>query len=433
MSDFEYTSPRSADTGIIPAGTRIKTSIDSGAFVQHVNVDTIVPITRADDFYNDAFQRLRVSNTDQRFDVEFIYDKQPILFDEIVGGAGTVTHNSASRDLTLATDGTALADAAGMYQHWYNPYTPGNSQFIAITGTLNEAALSGGTVEAFLRSNVTGSVAVETVDITSAADWRYSQIFLLDFQSLKVGRIRFAIDSNGLAVHLADIFNDNEKIGGYWQIAAAPVYWRVYNTATESVTEIGYGDTLNGIGFRFRAPINAGHKARAICATVKSEGGGALLDMSGFPFAAGNGATSRTVSTALLPVLSVQVKTTFGAGVNRGIILPTSYSVANDNPIYYQIIVNGTLTNPTWNSVDAASLCNFDVAATAITGGRVIASGYAGTGGTRSGASEKGITNKTPLSINYAGDVGDILTFAAVRFGNNNAATGAAIEWREIR
>lgn len=33
--------------------------------------------TRDDDFYNDAFQRLRVSDTDQRFDGDFSYDLSP--------------------------------------------------------------------------------------------------------------------------------------------------------------------------------------------------------------------------------------------------------------------------------------------------------------------------------------------------------------------
>jgi hypothetical protein len=409
------------------AGGNLKVSLEE------IETGVTIPTTRADDGYNDAFQRLRVSNTDQRFDAEFLYSKQPLLFDEIAAGAGVATHNAQSRDVTLATNGTALADGVGLFQHWYNPYTAGNSQEVIITGTLNEANLSSGTVQAFLRSSVTTDTTVETVDITSAADWRYSQIFVIDFQSLKVGRIRFALDQSGLAVPVASIENDNERVGGYWQMANAPVYWKVYNTDSDSVTEFGYGDSSNAVGFIFRAPISAAHKARAICTTVKSEGGGDLLDIAGFPFSAGNGVTSRAVSTTLLPLVSIQLKTTFGAGTNRGIVIPTGFSIANDNPVFYQLIVNGTLTGASFASVDANSLCNVDVSASAITGGRVISSGYAGVGGTRSGASEKGITNKTPLSVNYVGTTGDILTLAAVRFGNTNAATGAALEWREVR
>jgi hypothetical protein len=216
-------------------------------------------------------------------------------------------------------------------------------------------------------------------------------------------------------------------------MANAPVYWRVYNTATESVTEFGYGGALNAVGFRFRCPINAGHKARAICTTVKSEGGGDLFNIAGLPFTASNGATTKAVSTTLIPLLSIQLKTTFGAGTNRGLVLPDNFSFLNDNPIYYEIRRNPTLTNASFNSVDANSLCNFDVAATAVTGGTVIASGYASAGSVRGASTDKGLTNKLPLSVDYAGTTADILTICAIRVGTSNSATGVALEWRELR
>ena len=187
------------------------------------------------------------------------------------------------------------------------------------------------------------------------------------------------------------------------------------------------------IGFRFRAPIDASHYARAICATVKSEGGGGLLDLDGFPFAAGNGATTKTVSTTLIPLASIQLKTTFNSLANRGLVLPQAYSFVTDQPIYYEIRINPTLTGASFASVDANSIVNVDVAATAVTGGRVIASGYVGAGGQRAGGTEKGITSKIPLSVDYAGTTGDILTICAIRAGAQNAAAGASIEWREIR
>lgn len=413
---------------------------NSGNFkvsLEEVN-GVVVPTTRTDDFYNDAFQRLRVSDTDQRFDAEFLYDKLPLLFDEIVGGAGTATHNANSRDVTLAIGGETLTDAAGLYQRWYNPYTPGNSQFIAVTGVLNGANIAG-TASVFRRSYATGSVVEEVIEqgdwvgAASGVNWQYSQIFLIDFQSLKIGRIRFALDRGGLAVPVATMENDNERATGYWQMANAPIFWRVYNTATNTVVELGYGDTYNAVGFRFTSALDDTQTARAVCCTVKSEGGGDLLDLSGLPFAASNGATTKAVSTTLIPLLSIQLKTTFNSLPNRGLVIPTSYSFVNDYPIYYQLLLNATLTNASFASVDANSLCNFDVAATAVTGGRVLSSGYAGAGGQRASGTEKGLTSKIPLSVNYAGTTGDILTVCAVRVGAQNAATGAAIEWREVR
>lgn len=398
-----------------------------------------VPVTRTDDFYSDAFQRLRVSNTDQRLDVEFIYNKQPLLFDEIVSGSGSAVHQANERHVKLLTGSIANGDGAGLYQHFYNPYTPGNSQFIAITGTLNGANLPG-TASLFLRSSVTGSTVEETysqstwVGAVSGVNWQYSQIFLIDFQSLKIGRIRFALDRGGVAVPVKTIENDNERASGYWQLANAPVYWRVYNTAGSTVSEIGYGDAYNAVGFRFttQAP-SAQQFVNAICATVKSEGGGDLLNMPGYKFALGNGAALRTVAASYLPLFSVQLKTTFGAGVNRGVVFPQALSFQNDNPIYYQVLMNPTLTGANFSSVDANSLCNYDVSASALSGGRVIAAGYAGTGAARAAATAIALTGKAPLSVNYAGTVGDILTVAAIRTTATSSASGVSLEWKEVR
>lgn len=417
------------------------TATNAGNFktsLEEIEPGVVVPTTRDDDFLSDAFQRLRVSNTDQRLDVEFIYDKQPLLFDEITGGTGSVSHNANSRDVTLAVGGTGGTALAGLYQHFYNPYTPGNSQFIAITGTLNAANIAG-TAAVYRRSKVTGTVVEEVIpqsswlSATSGVNWNYSQIFLIDFQSLKVGRIRFALDRGGLAVPVATIENDNERLGGYWQTANAPVGWNIYNTATNTITEVFYGDADNSVGFRFTSALDASQSMRAICATVKSEGGGDLLDIAGYKFAVGNGTTLRTVAATLLPVLSIQLKTTFGAGTNRGIVFPQAVAFQVDNPIYYEVLVNASLTGASFASVDANSLCNFDVAASAVTGGRRIAAGYAASGAVRAGANQFTLTGKAPLSVNYAGTTGDILTIAAVRTTASSSATGAVLEWKEVR
>jgi hypothetical protein len=435
MADNITLQEFTASSGTYTAGTTMATKQNADdSHSQRVVVDTVpLPITRNDDFYNDAFQRLRTSDPDARFDINFKYDKQPLVFDEITAGAGTATHNANARDVVLAVVDAVAASRAALCQRWANVYTPGNSQFVILTGTLNGANLAGGTTEYFLRSNVTGTVTEVTEDITAHGDWQYSQIFIMDFQSLDVGRIRYGLDRDGLVMSLGEIVNDNIRATAYWQNPNQPVCFDVYNTATESITEFRYGDADNAIGFRFRAPVDATHTARAICASVKSEGGGDLLSLSGFPFAVSNGATTKTVAAALIPLLSIQLKTTLNSLPNRGLVLPQEYSFVTDQPIYYQISVNSTLTNAAFNTVGADSLCNFDIAATAVSGGRVIAAGYAGAGGQRAGGTEKSLTNKIPLSVNYIGTTGDILTISAVRVGAQSAAAGAALEWTEIR
>jgi hypothetical protein len=427
----QYVPVSAPAAGAVPVGTPIATHAreSDGKEIQDVWVSN--GLTRSDDFFSDAFQRLRVSNTDQRFDVEFLYDKQPLVMDEITGGAGSVTHNANSRDLTITAGGATTADEAGVFQNWYNPYTPGNSQFVALTGTLNGANLAG-TCEAFLRSNITGSVTTEAVEVTGC-NWQFSQIFLMDFQSLKVGRIRYGIDTAGLAVPTASIENDNKRATGYWQIAHAPIYWRIYNTATETITEVGYGDSLNAIGYRFRSALSDAQHIRAICGTVKSEGGGKLLDLDGFPFRTPPAIATRTVSTTLIPIVSIQVQPTFNSLPNRSLVIPYEVSVQTDNPADYVLIRNGTLTGASFAQVDANSGVYADSAATAITGGTYIGGDLVASGGTRAGATQGLLTGKVPLSVNYAGTSGDILTIAAIRSAGVNAGVTAVIKWKEIR
>ena len=399
-----------------------------------VDDGVIVPITRADDLYNDAFQRLRVSNTDQRFDSEFQYDKSPLVFDDISTGGGSTTYNAASRDVTIATGSTSAAVAAGLRQHWANIYTSGNSQFIIETGTLNGAGLAGGRAEVFLRSSVTGSVTEQALVISDATiDWSKSQIFIMDFQSLRVGRIRWGLDRAGIATPLAEITNDNIRATGYWQIANQPVYWRQYNTANYTYTEVGYGDEANAIGFRYRVAVNATQTMRAICATVKSEGGGDLHNIAGIRGAISNGITKRTVSTTFVPLLSLQVKSTLNGYPVKSVIFPKTFEISNDNPIYFEWRINATLTGAAWTSNGADSLANFDVTATAVTGGRVIYEGYAGAAGAGArNIADGALTSKIPLGVSALG-VGDILTLCCIRDGTTNASVGAALVYEDIR
>ena len=392
-----------------------------------------VNITAQDNFTIDAFGRMRTSHTDQRFDAEFIYDKQPFLFNEILTGTGTSTHNTASRDISLKNLSVVDGDGARMIQHWHNPYTPGNSQLVDITGTLNEANIAGGTASIFLLNNGVETEVVQTSwnNPVADVDWEFSQIFQMDFQSLKVGRIRFNMVMNGVPVQVHEIMNDNIRAGGYWQYPAQPVRWEIYNTATETITEIAYSDGVNGIGFRYSVPINATQVMRAICTTVKSEGGGHLFDMAGFHFSADNDVTDVAVSTTLIPILSIRSTTTFNSLTNNSIVIPQGFDISTNNPIKYVILYRPTLTGAVWVSADSESGIEYDVSSTAVSGGVKIDSGYVATNrNTATGV--EGVLGKTIMSKGNNGTV-DILTLCAIRTSTSDADTKAVLRWKEIR
>lgn len=437
MAFGDYIAPLNTQLAHLAAGT-----LESGTNTQ-LRSDMLSILTGlsnvalGDSANLDAFSRLRVAATGQRFDSVFTNDKLPLLFDEIVAGDGAATHDANLRAVYLSTGGTSSGSAATLRQKFYNPYTPGNSQFIAITGTLNpddadftncvaeigygDAANAVGFrytstgASVFVRSSISGTAA-DLTEVAQASwdapvadvDWTKSQIFLIDFQSLAVGRIRFYMDRGGVLVKVHEITNDNERVGPYWQGASLPVYWSVENTDVANET----------------------CRVLAICSTVKSEGGVDLVDLPGFPFSASRAALL-TVSTTLLPVLSIQVQTNINSIANRSLVFPESVEVyCDDQPAEFRIVLNGTLTGASFGSVSSNSGVYVDTTASAISGGRTLSTFYAAAGN-RGGVQRTDIAGRIPLSVNAT--TNDILTVAAVRAGGVNANVKAALDWREVR
>ena len=385
----------------------------------------------------DAFGRLRVSNTGQRLDVEFIYDKQEEFFDEVTNN-GSVTHNGDTRDITLAladaVDGS-FASMSSLPAH----YTPGNSQLIDITGALDASAIGGGNAEVFLRSSITGSVTEEVIPqsgwegLTEGVDWSKSHIFQMDFQSLKVGRIKYLMVVGGAPVKVAEITNDNKRTSGYWQLASLPVYYKLYNDATYTYMEVGYGNEANAIGFRYKILANASATMQAICCTVKSEGGKDIKDVEGLPRAVDVGVTSKSVGTTRIPLLSIRPKATWKTFDNLSITIPKSFNITTDNPIRVDVLHDCTLTNAVWTDVDTdVSAVEYDISATATGDGHVVYSEYLTTSAKNTGLSGEGILGKTVL-WNRLGAESGIFTIAAVRTSNTDAEVFTSVQWEEIR
>ena len=385
-----------------------------------------------------AFGRARVDNTDQRFDVEFIYDKQPLFFTERGSGAGSVTHNAGSRDVSLIVGDDVEGSYRDLCQNWHNPYTPGNGQLIDITGTLNGNNISGGTCEIFHKSGIDSSETIYTQQqwtnkvFFDDVNWSYSQIFQIDFQSLKVGRIRFNIVRNGRAIEAHQINNDNKRLNGYWQYPSLPIRFRIINTATETLTEIGYFDDNNGVGFRFRVPVNATQTCIAICGTVKSEGGKGLFEIPGIPFSVDLQQAPKTVSTALVPLITIRPRETFNSLPNKSIIIPEGFNIQTDNPIRIAVMLNVSLTGASFQNVSLTnSVCEYDIAATTFSSGLRVDSNYIASGN-NSRLTDKGVTGRNVLSVKPDASVSSI-TLAAIRTANSDASVFASVKWREIR
>lgn len=416
-------------------------ALNSTDEIQNLRVDgedrLLVNTAAGDTFSTDAFGRQRVSNTGQRFDVEFIYDKQVDIMDEYTVGDATVTHDANARDLTLAVGSDTDGDIASM-DSYPIPYTAGNSQLIDITGVLDYANLGNGNAELFFRTKISGTVVTTTYDqstwenCTTGINWNYSHILAMDFQSLKVGRIRFFLVQNGAPVKLLEITNDNKRNTGYWQLPSLPVSWSIYNDDTYTYMEMGYGDSENGIGIRYKVAKNASATMKAICATVKSEGGADLVDLPGFSRAVDTGVTAKTVSTTLIPILSIRADATYKTLTNHSLVVPTELYGSTNNPIRFVLIQGGSLTGASWTDVDTSdSSVEYDVTASAISGGVVLGAEYFSTTKNTS-ASGKSLLDRALLWYRTQTDQ-NILTIAAVKTGATNASVLAGFKWKEIR
>lgn len=396
----------------------------------------------------DAFGRLRTSGTGNRLDVEFIYHKQPDFFDELLNGASaSVTHLSDTRDLRLSVGSTTDGEYASMRSHPV-PYTPGNSQLFEATGVLDLSNLGTGTVEVFLRSSISGAVTEETVKQTSwdaldtGIDWSFGQIFWIDFQSLKTGEIRFGLNTDGSFIQVAHIKGDNVRDSGYWQLPNLPVSYRIYNTATETIAEIAYGDEDNAVGFRYVITgADATASMKAICCTVKSEAGVSIQDLPGLPKSIDNATTTVTASTTLVPIISIRSRATFNGFDNHVIALPKSIFAEVDESVRLVLITDAVLTNASWVDVDTnGSSIEYDVSATAVSNGQEVFSNYlfassaGGKGSVQTGAAtSQSILGKSVLWYrDNSNSLTGVLTIAAIRTGATDSEVLAGIRWEEI-
>jgi len=383
-----------------------------------------------------AFGRLRTAGEGNRLDAEFEYDKRADLYDEVTNN-GTVTFNSNTRDLTLSLSDANNGSYAAMCSYPV-PYTKGKGQLIAVTGVLDLANIGTGAAEVFLRTSISGSAAESVIAqsswtaLASGIDWQYSQILEIDYQSLKVGTVRYYLNTGGIATQIAQINNDNVRNSGYWQQPSLPQYWKLYTTGGETIMEMGYGNDENAIGIRYVITASASATMKAICATVKSEGGDSLVDMVGLPRSASNDVTAVTASTTLVPILSIRPAATFQTYDNLHIVLPRSFTIQASNPVRVAVIHSPTtLTTPSWTAANSVSCVEYDVSATAVAGGHEVFTDYVTTVANNRSNSRAGLLGKTVLWNRQGSETG-FLTIAAIRTGGSDAACFAAINWEEI-
>jgi hypothetical protein len=402
----------------------------------------------------DAFGRLRISEAFTLGDYKHTYGIDPNFRDTLSNG-GTVTHIQNQAAARLSTSNNANSYAIHQTKMYHN-YMPGKSQLIKSTinfyaNTTNVIKRTGyfdsnngiffqqdgdGTLSFIIRTDTSGTPSdarkvtqnnwnKDKCNGTGASgfnlDISNTQIFFTDFQWLGVGRVRCGFVHNGQTIVAHEFYNSNYLPTVYMSNPNLPIRCEIRNVG-------------NTVGAYFDQ----------ICSTAISEGG---YVESGIDFSINSGTAAQSITTAngVYPILAIRLKNNFRNYPNRVIVRPGNINVYAENfPAYWALVKlndlsNISLANSTWISVNGDSAVEYNLSATAFTGGDRMEGGIVGT--TSPGGSAKG-TGTAP--INQVSNAKK--NFIAQNFDSSNSeiylicgqAIGGTVsiwtdfQWREI-
>ncbi|PCJ20873.1 MAG: hypothetical protein COA96_15615 [SAR86 cluster bacterium] len=340
---------------------------------------------------SDAFGRLRTSQPLALFAGKQILDNEPLFWDEGLESGGGITSNWVKDE--AATTITSTLNTAGVFTRQtfqrFN-YQPGKSQLITMTGTLD---LSGGgtgvqrrvgqfddenglffeddegTVKVVMRSKVSGSVVdskttqaswnLDVMDGTGESgitvDWSKSQIFVIDYKWLSVGRIRYGLDING-AVHYVHAFNNaNVNAGAYMSTPNLPLRYQIVTTSSSPASTF-----------------------LCICATIISEGGTSELGINRY-VSTGNTHVNANIAGTIYAVVGMRLKSTHLGAVVKQVAISALSKTADD--FEWLLILNPTVAGTFTYSgeTDSPIEAAFGATANTVTGGYIMAGDFIAT------------------------------------------------------
>lgn len=384
---------------------------------------------------SDAFGRLRVSNPFTLFDGALRYRDDEFRWNQVDTGAGVSTFlpNECSILMTVTGNG----DSAIRQSKQVFSYQPGKSLLTLTTFVMNTPTVglrqrvgyfgaqngiyfevNGTAINLVIRKFTSGTVD-DTSEKYAQATWNgdrldgtgasgitldvtHSQIFWCDVEWLGVGSVRagFVINGQFIVCHIFHHANIFDRV--YMTTASLPVRYEITST--------GAAGTM-----------------RAICSTVISEGGYSNRSQSR---AIGTGLAGKNLSqTVYRPLVCIRLK---AANIDS-IVVPSKFDLYGLQlaAFGYRVILNPTLTGANFVSAGDNSSVEYDLSATALTGGTVIDEGiFVGSnrGGTVS-VSGNDVDFSNQLGRTIAG-VSDIWCLAAIATTNNDDAV-ASVTWQE--
>jgi hypothetical protein len=396
--------------------------------VEFINSLTNLNLLSKNNF--DAFGRLRVSQPFTLFDSQNRYAADP-SFDTALTGSGTSTFLTNESAVSLAVT-TASGDKVIRQTKRYFPYQPGKSLLVLSTFVMAAAKTglrqrvgyfdanngvflqrNGAELSFIVRTYTSGSPSDtrkvaqsswngDKLDGSGASgitlDTTKAQIMFVDFEWLGVGSVRvgFVIDGQYITAHTFD--NANEVTSVYMQTATLPLRLEIENTAATASSS----------------------SMKQICSTVISEGG---YEQTSIEQVARRTTTLTGIGTSFVPLVSIRLASdSLGA-----VILPKQIRVLPIANGEYEValIRNATLTSASYDTTTFPSV-DFDVSATAMSGGDIVLNEYA-TASNQSGAQSQNdlvYDFDMQLGSTIAG-VSDVYTVAVRILSGTGSAIGS--------
>jgi len=396
-------------------------------------VATIIPSGTEDDpLYvgtYDSRGRLHVTTPQATFFNTFQYGIETDVWDTGTVSGGTATFEPDTSSVRMAVTSTVNSECIRQTLN-VQRYIPGRPSSLAFSIRLQTPVVGvrrrfglfdgdngfffeddGGVYSCVIVSNASGSTVYNRV---TRANWNgdkldgtglsgrvldvtKTQILAIDFEWLGVGDVRCGFFEDGKFVVCHTFHNDNIQTTVYMTTAILPVRYEI-----ESVAAIASGTTM-----------------KQICSTVISEGG--YEQKSALTWARRTAVLAAT--TTFKPLVSIQLKSTaLGA-----VVLPSIFNALPIGSVLdYEValIKNPTLTGASFTS--NSTNVEYDVTATALTGGTITDLTYVSGSNQGSGTGTGSIEYNFDLQLGVSlGGTSDIYTLAARTISGSDDIIGS--------
>jgi hypothetical protein len=399
-------------------------------------------VVNTDNPTGDAFGRFRVAAPLTIFDSKQIFDNGPLYWDDqqTSGGGTTSSHSANTASTTLGVSASTAGVRVRQTFQRFN-YQPGKSTSILMTFVLDNTGGgtdivrrvgffdtnngiflqdNAGTISLVRRTYVTGSPAdnataqsswnVDKLDGTGVSgitlDFSKTQILVIDFEWLGVGRVRIGFNIDGITHYCHEMLHANVLSDVYMSTPNLPLRLEITNAGT------GVASTL-----------------KAICCSVTTEGGLSSLGM--VRYASTNGThVDADVADTVYAVLGIRLKSAY-IGQTITILRAALLCETADNFEWF-LVLNPTVASTFTYVAETNSAVEIARGATAntVSGGTKIDGGFVNQIGSSGGGASTAITSDLRLGSSIAGVVDAIVL--CVRPLGASADIQGSITWQEV-